>query len=169
MKPLWPTIAAALVWITTAATAPLAFSAQSNHDQVQGSGENNPPGSNPIAQFQINAKSGPNGENPSGHFSFKRKLDGGGTAKFMASVTCVNVQGNLASVIGLVVKNHNDTYPQDKYYLVRLKDDGKGEFTLDEIQNGPYGADPTICPTPVEPRPEAITKGNIRITDAALP
>lgn len=146
--------------------APPSNSAQNNHDQVQGSGENNPPGGNPIAQFQINAKSGPQGEDPSGHFSFKRKLDGGGTTKFRASVTCVRVEGNLASVVGLVERNHNDPFPQGRYYLVRLKDDGKGQFTLDEIQNGPYGADPAICPVPVEPRPEAITKGNIRITDA---
>lgn len=149
-----------LITMSTIATA----SAAPKHDKVQGSGINNPP-NGVFAQFHINAKSGPNGEDPQGKFSFKRK-DGAPNEKFTAEVTCVNVQGNLASVIGYVTKTKNDPFPAGKYYLVRLKDDGKGEFTMDEIQNGPYVGDPYTCPTPIEPRPEAITKGDIKITDA---
>lgn len=131
-----------------------------------GGGQNNPPASRPIVHFQINARSGPLGEDPSGFFSFTRTVDGPPVEQFRATVTCVNVQGDMATVVGLVDRNKNDSFPMGRYYIVRVKDMGQGQDTMDEIQNGVYTGDPRVCPPPTEPLPEPITAGNLTVHDA---
>ena len=147
-------------------TAPAATSAGAPFDHVVGGGQNNPPSTAPVAHFQINAKSGPNGEDPEGFFSFKRTVDGPPTEEFTAEVTCLNVQGNLATVVGHVQRTKDDTFPADRYYLVRIKDMGQGKNTEDRVGNSLYLGDPTKCPSPIEPRAEVVTSGNVDVFDA---
>ena len=161
-------VGAAGLVLAGAAFAPGAATAASPFDHVVGGGQNNPPNpANPIAHFQINVKSGPNGENPKGSFTFTRTVDGPPTESFSATVTCMRVVGNLATVVGLVDRAKNDPFPLNRYFIVRLKDVGQGSSTEDEIQNGVYLGDPYQCPDPIEPRPDAITHGNINVFDAS--
>lgn len=163
VRTAFATGAAAAAVVLAAAGA----SAQSPYDHVVGGGQNNPPRSDTkIEHFQINVKSGPNGENPQGSFSFKRTIDGPPKEEFTASVTCLRVEGNLATIVGLVTKTTNRPYEPGRYQLLRLKDVGQGNTSEDEVQSSLYTGDPYQCPPPSEPKPEEITKGNINIFDA---
>lgn len=159
------TVASSLLSLAVVTQSAEAHSGYGDYDTIVGLGLNNPP-TNPKAYFAIAARSGPNGESPAGFFAFARPIPAG-WAYFSANITCMKVQGNLATVIGYVSRTKNDPFPADRYYLVRIKDMGQGTLTQDEIQNGPYTGDPYNCPMPTEPVPNAITKGGIRISDAS--
>ncbi len=154
--------------LAAASLTPGVAVAGSPFDHVVGGGQNNPPAGSNIAHFQINVKSGPNGESPKGSFSFKRTDGGPPNQSFSANVTCLRVEGNLAMVVGVVDKSKDKPdSPVGSYHFALLKDVGNGPSSGDEIQNGQYAGDPYTCPSPTEPRPEAITKGNISISDAS--
>jgi hypothetical protein len=159
-------LAAGLALATTG-LGPVAV-ADSPFDHVVGGGQNNPPAGSNIAHFQINVKSGPNGEAPKGSFSFKRTDGGPPNESYSATVTCLRVQGNLAFVVGQVTKSKDKpNTPVGDFQFALLKDVGNGPSSDDEIQNGGYTGDPYTCPSPTEPRPEAVTHGNIEISDAS--
>src|SRR5688572_24252787 len=56
------------------------------------------------AHVVVSAHSGASGEDPNGHFSLDQ---GVGDIQFWAEVTCLKVQGNLASIGGRTVKSHS--------------------------------------------------------------
>ena len=154
--------------LATIGFVPGGAQADSPFDHVVGGGQNNPPAGDNIAHFQVNVKSGPNGESPKGSFSFKRTDGGPPNQSYSADVTCLRVQGNLAFVVGIVTKNKDGSNADvGTYRFLRLKDVGNGPTSDDEIQSGQYFGDPNVCPSPLEPKPDAITKGNIEIYDAS--
>lgn len=159
--------AAACLGLAVASVPTVASAGGQKFDHVVGGGQNNPPASNNIVHFQINAKSGPNGENPEGSFKITNTLDGPPTESYTAEVTCLNVQGDLATVVGRTTSQKNWDDREDSYFLLRIKDVGQGSKTEDEIQTMRYLGDPTVCPDPVEPKPEAITHGNLNVKDAS--
>ena len=141
-------------------------SADSPFDHVVGGVTNNPNGPNgALAHFSINAKSGPNGENPQGTFRIRVTSDGPPTQQYDATVTCMVVSGNLATVVGKIVRTKD--FPRDGYTRVRIEDLGQGNGTEDRIQFGPYFGDPTVCPSPLEPDRDPITSGNLNVFDAS--
>jgi len=158
--------AAAGCMMAAGLTQPSASGA-SPFDHVVGGGQNSPNAPNPVAHFQINAKSGPNGENAQGKFSFKRTSDGPPTEQFTATITCLRVVGNRAAVVGLVDRTKDDPFPAGRYYLVRIQDMGQGNSSQDEIQNGVYTGDPYNCPSPTFNSITPITSGNLNVFDAS--
>ena len=153
-----------------AAFAPGAATAASPFDHVVGGGQNNPPNpANPIAHFQINVKSGPNGENPKGSFTFTRTVDGPPTESFSATVTCMRgASGNLATVVGPGRSSEERPLPLEPVLHRPAQGRQPGETApRNGIQNGVYLGNPYQCPDPIEPRPDAITHGNINVFDAS--
>ena len=140
-------------------------SAGSPFDHVVGGVTNNPNGDGPLAHFSINAKSGPNGEKPQGSFRVRRTSDGAPTEQYDATVTCLKVSGNLATIVGKIVRTKD--LARDGYIRVRIEDMGQGNGTEDRIQFGPYTGDPYNCPSPAEPDREPITSGNLNVFDAS--
>jgi hypothetical protein len=161
-------------WLAIAAVFGLAVvlpsgaSSDSSKDKIKGHGENNPPVA-PINSFSVEAESGPSGEDPKGRIKFKSvNLDP--KKQFTADVLCLRVEGNKATLVGLIEKDKNNPSVLDRYIVVFAEDlgDPPGKETVDRIRNGilPEGSPQPDCPPPVTPPVDELTKGDIRITDA---
>src|SRR5438309_2225390 len=69
------------------------------HDQVDGTGRRDVIGG--VESVHVNADSGPNGEDPRGQIRWT--LDNAsGTQNVVASVTCLEVNGNMADLEGII-------------------------------------------------------------------
>lgn len=113
----------------------------------------------------LQAQSGPNGENPSGHENATRP---GGT-RYRLDVTCLAVDGNLASYTTVMVKSNNPSFPPGTQFVEVVRDsglpggEGDGWFIFDVPP-----ADPANCADFLDEAATAddILSGNITVHDA---
>src|SRR4051812_37118550 len=91
-----PRLLCTAAFVLLALAAPGPSWAQSGTDSAQGTGV-----SDVNQTFSFTAQSGPNGENPSGQVI--PALSGDPRVGTSYSVTCLNVQGNFAIIVGAAV------------------------------------------------------------------
>lgn len=96
-------------------------------DAAFGSGVRSPLGTfGPPANFSFNATSAPNGENSTGTFV----IDFPGLGSFTADVTCLNVSGKTATLLGLIRSGTGAGDPGNfggdpVYFVAAVSDTGK--------------------------------------------
>jgi hypothetical protein len=109
---------------------PSAITKTSKMDSAFGSGVRAPSciGSCSKGPFSFNATSGTHGENPSGTFA----VDFPGFAGFTANVTCLNVSGHTATLVGKIKKGTGAADPSTYspghdplYFVAVVVDNGK--------------------------------------------
>jgi hypothetical protein len=133
-------------------------------DSIVGNLVNNPNGENGgLADFQIIAASKPDGTQFVGGFRVATKTSP--VRQYIAVLTCMRVQGNLATVVGKLIWSTNPERPAGTYTRVRFEDVGRPS-TFDKIQFGPYTDDPAVCPDPMAPDRNPITSGWLSVIDA---
>jgi len=164
LKHVMTGLAAACLVLGTTQVASATGSSAPRYDSIVGNLVNNPNGENGgLADFQILAVSNPDGSNFAGGFRVATKTSP--VQQYIAVLTCMRVQGNMATVVGKIVWSTHPERPVGTYTRVRFEDVGRPS-TYDKIQFGPYTADPTVCPDPVPPMREPITAGWLSVIDA---
>ncbi|MGH3104636.1 MAG: hypothetical protein ACRDN6_11145 [Gaiellaceae bacterium] len=111
------------------------------------------------AHVVVSAHSGPLGEDAHGHFSLDQ---GVGDIQLWAEVTCLNVQGNLASIGGVTVKSRSGL-PAGTGVLQIVQDVGS-PGDMDRSQTFIVATPPVVCPAPFPPGFEA-DQGNYVVND----
>jgi hypothetical protein len=130
--------------------------AQEDQDVVVGDG------SAGTGTFVVDATSDASGENSSGTLRLTLAI---GT--FDASVTCLNAQGNEATV-GAVV-NEGSTGAEPGSGLILHVIDGDATATPDLLRLELISAPPMICPDVEMIFGAAVTDGDVRVVDVAAP
>jgi hypothetical protein len=136
-------------------------SADSNQDRVSGMGRSEDPFND--ARLIVNATSGPSGEDPQGSFAYKQISNGTTLYDFSGRVTCVNVNGNLAGLAGVVTKSETpSTAPEGSTVFININDRGNVADDLGSIglRNDPL----TECG--FESAFREFQKGNFIVQDA---
>jgi hypothetical protein len=107
------------------------------------------PGCVVLGMIHVNAQSGPGGVDPRGHF-WIRLQDGGG--EFGGSVTCLNVAGMTAGLIGhidmvkVLVANDKLNFTEGNSVYIRVTDMGSpGTLDLVNVDGGTSNP-PASCP-----------------------
>ena len=120
------------------------------------------------AQLHVNAKSGPTGEDPRGHFFLTRSQFGIEDIDFSGRVTCVDVNGDLAAVGGVVTKSKNPSVPEGSGILINIED--RGSDAEDAAGVFVTSLPPTEPPTNCEfsDASALATGGNFIVHDATL-
>ena len=113
-------------------------------------------------QLHVNAQSGPSGEAPRGHFFLTVSSGTTETFDIKGRVTCVNVNGNLAAVAGVVTKSRNPSVPEGTGILINILDGGPGEQDVAQVDSAERP--PTTCPFVGVISP--TTNGNFVVHDA---
>jgi hypothetical protein len=131
-------------------------SAQEDQDVVVGSG------SAGTGTFVVDATSNPSGENASGTLSLTLAI---GT--FDASVTCLNAQGNEATV-GAVV-NEGSTGAEPGSGLILHVIDGDAIATADLLRLQLVSDPPIVCPDVEMIFGAPVTDGDVRVVDVVAP
>ena len=150
------------VAFSTAATAAPPAGNGPNRDSVLGGGKSH------SAIFNVVAHSGPNGEGAFGHLKVQNVRDYTPPFDIEVEVTCLRVEGDLATIGGRATKLENAFYPIDQYPgVIQFVRDGRSTGTPDAISfQYPVTNIPTSCPAPnaaliVFP----LLQGNINVQD----
>jgi hypothetical protein len=137
-----------------------------NHDFVSGTGQFQ--GLLAIdLEIHVNAKSGPSGEDAQGHF-FIRQQPGFVFTELdiRGEVTCLNVQGNRATVGGEITESKVDPTFEGLGVLVYVEDRGEGNEPNDGSLIAFFTATPPEeCHAPI-PIPLLFEQGNYIVHDA---
>lgn len=105
----------------TAMAVPAFSTADAPHDQVIGTWEQLTAGGGPNNQFHVNARSDADGSDAEGQVTLKVK--GANPTAFKAAVTCVNVDGNTATVVARYTKATNQGNREG--VILKVVDNGK--------------------------------------------
>ena len=139
-------------------------SAAPQQDFVSGTGHFVQQGGDFDAQLHVNAQSGPTGD-PGGHFFVTRSEFGINVVDFSGRVTCVNVDGNLAGVAGVVTKSKNPSVPVGTGFITSIVDGGPDEQDAAQAMLFAVSAPPTTCPFN-DLGTQPTTDGNFVVHDA---
>ena len=152
------------------------------NDKVSGDGQRAarvPGGSSPL--FTIDAKSGPAGQNPKGTVTFDWGTSLGDPTSYTVNVTCLNVSGNQATIVGFITSGTGVDVAPGNGFMVVVQDNGvpkKGGISPDRMSGVSWGAtvfDGTtpeaVCADPTILLGDPFTfvglvSGNINVTDA---
>lgn len=142
------------------------------HDMAVGTGQLNLPtriGAFP-SKIHVNAISDADGSNARGHFS--QDIDTGGfigRVQFSGDVTCLNVNGNTATIGGVITKTTNSTFaPVGAGAYGTGMDNGEGQKDPpDALFAVVTGQPPPNCNIPLPPPFTPIDKGNYVVHDAS--
>jgi|SRR5215211_4374744 len=114
-------------------------------------------------KLQVTAQSGPNGEDARGYFDALLP----GITDISGQVTCLNVEGNLAAVRGVVTKYRDGRIPEGATVIFTILDGGPSEqdrWAISGLQEPP-----NVC-EPSDPATRApVTSGNFVVHDATTP
>ena len=133
-----------------------------NQDLVSGTGQFSP--ETVDQEIHVNAKSGPSGEDPQGHFFIRGTTNQGQPIDVRGSVTCLNVNGNNATVVGEIERSRTAAFPKGAGIILIITD--RGEPGDGDGFSG--GVEPTpreTCPPPPFPVPPT-SQGNYVVHDA---
>ena len=163
LKHVMTGLAAACLVLGTTQAAHATGGSAPRYDSIVGNLVNNPNGDGPLADFQILAVSKPDGSDFAGGFRVAARTSP--VQQYVAVLTCMRVQGNVATVVGKIVWSTHPERPVGTYTRVRFEDVGRPS-TYDKIQFGPYTGDPAACPDPMAPDRNPITAGWLSVIDA---
>jgi hypothetical protein len=168
MKKLLAALTLALL-VSVALGASVASATHSNgagpkNDFVTGTGQFSP--ETVDQQVHVNAKSGPSGEDPQGYFFVTGTSDQGQPIDFRVRVTCLFVNGNIATVGGEIERSRTSAVPVGAGFVLFIRDSGEpGDG--DVFAGGDVSTPPETCPPLVPTMPQPINQGNFVVHDAA--
>ena len=138
-------------------------------DSVRGSGRRllfGTTGPEHTILVEVDAISGPQGEDPAGTWLTRNPVTAPAAGELRGRVVCVSVQGNRATVAGIIEQSTNPEYPPGTGVLLAFTDNGEPGAGRD-TQISYYNQDTASCPVGhhgfAEP---ALVDGNYVVADA---